>query len=186
MDVFQRLSAEAISLVGLTVEEANFIEIQYSDKENQFLALQKKHFHPIEHALYNYQLDAFPEEAEILKEQWSNMLVKKFGTRRGKIMDLLVRNPLSYWAAEQMFTKSQQQDLSVDIFSNHRRNHLWLNEGDSSVQMKFTVEGNERFDLKHLDSNGVTGNMSGPIDRLPMPFKHLLSPQVVTPPKGAF
>lgn len=187
LDIFQRISLDAIALAGLTEEDVNFVTAQYGDFENRFQALEKLHFHPIEHPEYNYQLDSFPEEADKLKSQWMDVLIETFGQFRGKMINDLMRTRLSFIQQEQLRMKELEKDPSNELLLlRPMLHHLWVNEGNKTFRVKFTKLGDDRCELKYVNSKNVQGSMTGSIDRLPQPFKHLLYPKFAAPPEGAF
>lgn len=185
LNIFGETSAPMIAALGLNEEECHFLNTQFRLFESQFRHLETAHFHPIDDPEFNYQLDAFPEEAEALKTKWTKTLVDKFKHPRAALIDKCIRLEMSLTASIKAQLEISRRDPELLNQIQVRQEPVWLNEGMHPIKLHFSIhedeKGNKRCKLriKSRRTNGGSSNSS--LESLQQPFRHLLAPLFTAP-----
>lgn len=185
LDASRQISPTMIAVLGLDEDERDFVMTQFRRLEDQFQQLEKEHFHPIDDPEYNYQLDAFPDQAETLKKKWLQILASQFGHLRATLIDKFIRRELSRMEFIKARIKVRNQNPDFLNRTIVTRDPVWLNQGIHSIRMHVSIHqdesGAKRCDLR-FQSEGENGSKSNAtFQSLEQPFRHLIGNLLMNP-----
>lgn len=180
LDIFGNIGRDIIAALGLKEEECMFLKSKYEEMENQFRQLEKIHFHAIDDPSFNFQLDAFPDEAKILRDKWVTALDAHFDQSRARLIDLFVRkerSPIEF--SHERFKYHEE----IRKLGGVQHNPNWLNEGTKAIKIfigsNMDQKGETHYEFRYHSSGGRKGSSSGSrlgLESLGQPFHHLLMP----------
>ncbi|XOV73918.1 MAG: M56 family metallopeptidase [Verrucomicrobiota bacterium] len=150
LSIYNGISNTAATMLGLSDEGNRLLTKTYQEFDTRFRILQKQHMHPLSNESYNLQINAFPNEANKLKEVWLTFLLKTFGETQAHTIDKALRTVPDEYEYMQGFPPSILSFMSFP-------SRIWLESGTDSIKFYVLDERTSFKKIEWTKSDGQQG-----------------------------